>query len=153
MCHLFQIQKRRYLSKMPLQANYYPMPTMAYIQDAKTRLTIQSGQALGAAGLKPGKVSQGIHTVITKENVSVLKSKFINTCNYIVGQLQIMQDRRLNQDDNRGLGQGVLDNKFTLNIFRILVESREPDAKVCVITFVYFAELRALELTVTKNEQ
>ena len=129
------------------------MPTMAYIQDAKTRLTIQSGQALGAAGLKPGKVFQRIYTVSTQENVSVLKSKFINTHNYIAGQLEIMQDRRLNQDDNRGLGQGVLDNKFTPNIFRILVEPREPDAKVRVITFVYFAELRALELTVTKNEQ
>lgn len=41
------------------------------------------------------------------------------------GEFEIMQDRRLNQDDERGLGQGVLDNRPVLNIFKIVLESRE----------------------------
>uniref|UniRef100_A0A8B9KQE2 Alpha-mannosidase n=1 Tax=Astyanax mexicanus TaxID=7994 RepID=A0A8B9KQE2_ASTMX len=89
----FQIQPRRYFQKLPLQANFYPMPTMAYIQDSQYRLTLHTAQALGVTSLASG-------------------------------QLEVMLDRRLMQDDNRGLGQGVKDNKRTANRFRLLLERR-----------------------------
>uniref|UniRef100_A0A0D9RWW5 Alpha-mannosidase n=1 Tax=Chlorocebus sabaeus TaxID=60711 RepID=A0A0D9RWW5_CHLSB len=96
----FQVQPRRYLKKLPLQANFYPMPVMAYIQDAHKRLTLHTAQALGVSSLKDG-------------------------------QLEVILDRRLMQDDNRGLGQGLKDNKRTCNRFRLLLERRtvgsEPD--------------------------
>uniref|UniRef100_A0A4X2KH64 Alpha-mannosidase n=1 Tax=Vombatus ursinus TaxID=29139 RepID=A0A4X2KH64_VOMUR len=95
----FQIQPRRYLKKLPLQANFYPMPAMAYIQDSQSRLTLHTAQALGVSSLSNG-------------------------------QLEVILDRRLMQDDNRGLGQGLKDNKRTCNRFRLLLERRTTANKV-----------------------
>lgn len=89
----FQVQPRQYLKKLPLQANFYPMPVMAYIQDSQRRLTLHTAQALGVSSLGNG-------------------------------QLEVILDRRLMQDDNRGLGQGLKDNKITCNHFRLLLERR-----------------------------
>ncbi|KAL0968420.1 hypothetical protein UPYG_G00266640 [Umbra pygmaea] len=95
----FQMQARRHFLKLPIQANFYPMPTQAFIQDSQHRLTLHSAQALGATSLESG-------------------------------QLEVILDRRLMQDDNRGLGQGLKDNKKTANRFRLLLERRSYGNKV-----------------------
>lgn len=46
------------------------------------------------------------------------------------GHIEVMLDRRLNQDDNLGLGQGVLDNRLTKHIFRILLERKTHKCQV-----------------------
>uniref|UniRef100_A0A674PQ10 Alpha-mannosidase n=1 Tax=Takifugu rubripes TaxID=31033 RepID=A0A674PQ10_TAKRU len=95
----FQIQPRRHHLKLPLQANFYPMPSQAYIQDSNYRLTMHTAQALGVSSLESG-------------------------------QLEVILDRRLMQDDNRGLGQGLKDNKKTINRFRLLLERRSMSNKM-----------------------
>ncbi|XP_056003743.1 alpha-mannosidase 2-like [Ostrea edulis] len=42
----------------------------------------------------------------------------------VTGEIQVMLDRTLNQDDMRGLGQGVRDNTLTPNRFKFMFESR-----------------------------
>lgn len=56
-----QIQPRRFYKKLPLQANFYPMPTMAYIQDSQYRLTLHTAQALGVTSLDSGQLSREAH--------------------------------------------------------------------------------------------
>ena len=51
----FQLTRRKIYSKLPMQGNFYPMPSMAVLQDAKHRLTFFSRQPLGVALLKRGK--------------------------------------------------------------------------------------------------
>lgn len=41
-----------------------------------------------------------------------------------------MLDRRLGQDDGRGLGQGVVDNRRTPNHFRLLFEMSDAPLPV-----------------------
>ncbi|KAF8010913.1 hypothetical protein BT93_J1524 [Corymbia citriodora subsp. variegata] len=89
----FQMSRREYYTKIPLQGNYYPMPSLAFMQGTDgQRFSLHSRQSLGAASPKDG-------------------------------WLEIMLDRRLVRDDGRGLGQGVMDNRAINVVFHILVES------------------------------
>ncbi|CAF3343113.1 unnamed protein product [Rotaria socialis] len=93
----FQTIRRKTYSKIPLQGNVYPMPTMAYIEDDHVRFSILSGQPSGVASLKSGVVD-------------------------------IFLDRRLLRDDNRGMGQGVTDNREIVSTFKLLFEPRSTIA-------------------------
>jgi hypothetical protein len=53
---MLQVIRRKRFSKLPLQANYYPLPTMAFIQDNKLRFTVVTAQPLGIGSLKEGQI-------------------------------------------------------------------------------------------------
>ncbi|XP_045453020.1 alpha-mannosidase 2 [Melitaea cinxia] len=54
--------------------------------------------------------------------LTVLTSTPLGVAALRPGQIEIMQDRRLSRDDNRGVNQGVLDNVRTRHAFRLLLE-------------------------------
>ncbi|XP_019161620.1 PREDICTED: alpha-mannosidase 2 [Ipomoea nil] len=89
----FQMSRRETYDKIPIQGNYYPMPSLAFMQGSNgRRFSVHTRQSLGVASLKDG-------------------------------WLEIMLDRRLVRDDGRGLGQGVMDNRPMNVVFHILLES------------------------------
>lgn len=128
-----QMQQRRTLPNLPLQANFYPMTSAAFLQDSPSRLTLLSAQSQGVASLKPGEYltllpeSRTLGLGFDALNSSSDQSFFLAAC---AGELEVMLDRRLQQDDNRGLGQGVTDNKLTASLYHLLVEERRGGAKV-----------------------
>lgn len=62
--------RREKWDQLPLQAQFYPMPSMAFIEDSTTRVTLTTRQPLGVASLESGQLE-------------VLLSKFISTQSFL----------------------------------------------------------------------
>ena len=52
----YQTVRRQFYAKIPLQGNYYPMPSLAFLQDAGSglRFSVHTRQAVGVASLQVG---------------------------------------------------------------------------------------------------
>lgn len=70
-------------------------------------------------------ISAGIFIEDDSLRLSLFTAAPLGGSSLKTGEMEIMQDRRLIQDDERGLGQGVTDNRAVLNIFKLVLESRE----------------------------
>ena len=83
---------------------------MAYIEDDRMRFTVLSGQPSGVACLQSGSLFHFLFYFI------IIDEQFY------LGVVDIFLDRHLTRDDNRGLGQGVTDNREILNKYKLLFE-------------------------------
>lgn len=95
----YQLIKRKTKPELGIATNYFPMTTMAIIEDSVKQVTLHSGQAHGVASLRQG-------------------------------ELEVMLDRQLVYDDERGLGQGVTDNKPSLSEFILQIEYKDTKEHV-----------------------
>lgn len=56
--------------------------------------------------------------------VTLTSGQPLGFSSHSVGAMEVLLDRRLNQDDNRGLAQGIADNRITASLFTLSIEPR-----------------------------
>jgi len=62
-----------------------------------------------------------------KSRVTLLSSHSHGVSSPVDGLLEVMLERRIKYDDNRGLGEGIQDNKLTVSTFWVTVEGMAED--------------------------
>lgn len=112
------------------------MAASAFIEDDNYRLSLLSAQPLGAGSLDVGKKYFWLYFHNLWEKIFIFS-----------GWLEVFLDRRLMQDDNRGLFQGVTDNKITPNNFAIVLERLQPGkTKSVSASFLFFLSENTLHI-------
>ncbi|ESO95060.1 hypothetical protein LOTGIDRAFT_188902 [Lottia gigantea] len=67
-----------------------------------------------------------------KTRFTIISAQSLGCSSLKTGVMEVIMDRRLAHDDNRGLGEGVKDNKATPNKFRFLIEKRKANKPVSI---------------------
>lgn len=91
----FQLIARKRYEKIPVQGNVFPMATMGVMESNHTRGNLR-------------------FSLLTAQPLGVSSPRS--------GVFDTFFDRRLNQDDARGLAEAVTDNKYTRESFKLLLE-------------------------------
>lgn len=63
-----------------------------------------------------------------RRRLTLLGRQSLGVASLKAGMIESILDRRLGQDDDRGIGQGDLDNKQTESHFRLLVETLQEQS-------------------------
>ncbi|KAK7505480.1 hypothetical protein BaRGS_00003225 [Batillaria attramentaria] len=91
----FQMNRKHWRSKLLIQGNFHPINTMVYIENQH------------------------------QSRLSLITAQAHGVASLSSGWLEVVLDRRLMQDDWRGLGEGVTDNAPTPSKFVLLLERLE----------------------------
>lgn len=119
---IFQMTHRKHYTKIPLQGNVYPMTCAVYIEDESRRVTILSAQSLG--------VMAGSRP----------------------GEIKIWLERKMSQDDERGMAEAMTDVKPSRSIFKVLLEEiSKPQGENNVVRSLSLVTLVDVDLKSAKH--
>ncbi|XP_045199322.2 alpha-mannosidase 2x-like [Mercenaria mercenaria] len=102
----FQLIGRKNNKDRPIETNYYPITTMAILEDSTKRLTLHSAQSHGVASLEDG-------------------------------WLEVMLDRNMNHDDQKGLGMGAPERVASLSEFMLQIEYKNVPSKIQEVRYTH----------------
>ena len=115
-----------------VEANIYPITTMAYIEDKRERLSLIVDHASAATSQKQGLLKLIIYDCVILYFfflTCVIYRRTWKKSHLFSGWLEVIVDRRATFDDARGMGEGILDSIDTVHKYWLLYESIEQPKK------------------------
>jgi len=77
MLYVLQMHRRKTQARLPIQGNFYPMTTAAFIEDTLSRMTLLSAQSHGVAAVQQG--TEYYHVCQLLQIISVKRKCFRGT--------------------------------------------------------------------------
>ena len=119
----YNFDTHHFRSDMPLQSQVFPMPTLAAIEEHSNNSSNKR-----------------------RKRMTILSEHAQGTASIEESTIDVWLDRRLAQDDERGLAQGVMDNVPTRTRLRIVLESIE-NTKPAPLSFISATKTPEFEIT------
>lgn len=97
----FNMQKRPKVERIGIEGNYFPITSMAYIQDVKVRLSLLTNHAQGAASWQPGYLEVMLDRRTLYDDSRGMGEGLVDNQRTIMKYWLLIEDRDENTDEKR----------------------------------------------------